>query len=181
VFWHLTPGISGAASDIDGTIRNLLRGLLRNSHSIFGGKNSFSRAPPRSCWLFANDELLLLYSSCSSLAFASHTAGAGVYSNCNLLNGIDNSNDVCVVTNDIDTDPRDQTLKRALKAPMPRRSSRPAVSLELYLQTRVLALGFILIFACKASRTTLKKTENKPFKINKGISCFHFQWCVHST
>ncbi len=40
------------------------------------------------------------------------------------------------------------------KAPMPRRSSRPTVSLELYLQTRALAPGFILICACIARRPT---------------------------
>src|SRR5205085_7203426 len=44
-----------------------------------------------------------------------------------------------------------------LKAPLPRRSSRPAVSRSLYSQKAALAFSFILIFACHASRATLKK------------------------
>jgi hypothetical protein len=63
-----------------------------------------------------NDLSLLLYSSCSSLALASDMAGAGAHSKGNLLNGIGNGNDVRVVTNDIHTDPRDQTPLRALSS-----------------------------------------------------------------
>ena len=42
----------------------------------------------------------MLCSSCSSLAFASDTAGPGGHSKSNLLNRIDNGDDVLVVTND---------------------------------------------------------------------------------
>jgi hypothetical protein len=58
------------------------------------------------------------------------------------------------VTNDLDTDLRDQTPLRAIVAPIHYRSSRLALPGRLYCQIAKRAPGFIHIFACLAVNPT---------------------------